>query len=187
MRKLLNLGAGPIHLDNIYDLECENSDFAQTESSQGWSLEKLRDFTKPLDDIESNTIDYIVAWHIWEHIPMHEADQVGKEWLRVLRPGGMLFIATPDLTKIARHIVDRDGPWSDWFICMVNVFGPYNGFVGDLHRWGNDFTTLGQKLNSLGYVNYQELDPNFLASHIGANNANKLGFAEYNIQAVAIK
>lgn len=185
--KGLNIGAGPVHLDNTHSIEWENSDFADTEPSKGWSLEKLRDFTKPMDDLEDNSIDYIVAWHIIEHVGLHENGAIVQEWKRVLKPGGKLFIACPDLTKIARHIVDRDGPWQDWFICMVNVFGPYNGYVGDYHKWGYDFQSLGKLLLENGYADYRELNSLQLADMIGMANAQKIGFADYNIQAVATK
>lgn len=190
MKKGLHIGAGPIHLDNNWDVEWENSDGAglvDTESSRSWQIEKVRDFMKPFDDIEDNSIDFIVFWHCVEHLGLSEKDSVVKEFLRILRPDGKLFIACPDVSKIAKHIVDRDGPWADWFICMVNVFGPYNGYVGDFHKWGYNFHELGKMLQDNGFSRYEELTPGYLANHIGADNANKLGFAEYNIQAVAIK
>jgi len=188
MRKGMNIGAGPIHLNNEYDIEWENSDFAQTESASGWRLEKLRDFTKPFDDVVDNSIDFIVFWHCVEHLGLHEKDGVLKEFLRILKPGGQLFIACPDISKIAEHVVNRDGPWQDWFICMVNIFGPYNGFVGDYHKWGYNFYELGKILSeTIGFSRYEELNPALLANYIGYNNANLLGFAEYNIQAMAVK
>lgn len=187
MRKGLNLGAGPIHLDSDSFCEWENSDFAQTESAQGWSLEKLRDFTKPFTDLEDNSIDFIVAWHIIEHVGLHENAAIIKEWNRVLKPGGSLFIACPDLSKIAKHIVDRDGPWQDWFICMVNVFGPYNGFVGDYHKWGYNVESLSKLLQENGFSSVDELKREELFQAIGVNNANKIGFADYNVQLEGVK
>src|SRR5882672_5677471 len=116
MRKGLNIGAGPVHLDSDSFCEWENSDGAETESSKSWKLEKFRDFTKPFADIEDNSIDFIIFWHCFEHLGLHQQDDVLKEFLRILKPNGELFIACPDLTRIARHIIDRDGPWADWFI-----------------------------------------------------------------------
>jgi predicted SAM-dependent methyltransferase len=190
MKKGLHIGAGPIHLDNLNGIEWENSDgaaIADTESSKSWQVERVRDFTLPFFDVADNSIDYIVFWHCVEHLNLSDKDNVLKEFLRMLTPGGRLFIACPDISKIARHIVDRDGPWQDWFICAVNIFGPYNGFVGDYHKWGYNFEELGKVMRALGYSEYTELSPGILATSIGAVNANKLGFAEYNIQAVAVK
>jgi predicted SAM-dependent methyltransferase len=187
MKKGLNIGAGPLRLESNTFCEWENSDGADTESAKSWRLEKIRDFTKPFEDIVDNSIDYIVFWHCVEHLGLHEKDGVLTEFLRMLKSGGKLFIACPDLTKIARHIIDRDGPWADWFICAVNVMGPYNGYVGDYHKWIYNFEELGKILRGLGYGDYQELTPQILADNIGIENANKLGFAEYNLQAQATK
>ena len=189
MRKLLNIGAGPIRLENFGDIECENSDFADTESAKGWKLDKLRDFTKPMNDLENDSIDYIVAWHILEHMGFPtERNEIIAEWKRVLKPGGKIFLACPDLSKIARHIIDRDGPWADWFICMVNVYGPYNGFIGDVHRWGYNEEEVGKLfVKEFGYTNCHTLDVGELVNNIGVDNANKMGIADYNVQVTITK
>lgn len=185
--KGLNLGCGPVILEGGTNIEWENSDFADTESSAGWQMTRKRDFTKRMDDIADGSIDFIVAWHIIEHVGLHERMEILKEWLRVLTPGGRLFIACPDLTKIARNLVNRQGPWADWFICMVNVFGPYNGYVGDYHKWGYDDAELRKVLIEAGFSRCDLLNPPKLANAIGGMNASRLGFADYNIQLEAFK
>lgn len=189
IKKLLNIGCGPVYLQSNNQIECENSDFADTDSAKGWKLDKLRDFTKPMDDIADESIDYIVAWHILEHMGFPtERDSILREWHRVLRRGGQIFLACPDLSKIARHIVDRDGPWSDWFICMVNVFGPYNGFIGDIHRWGyNEESVFKLFVDEHKFSECRTLDQNLLGYEIGVPNALKLGFADYNVQVKITK
>lgn len=187
MKKGLHIGAGPIYLIDDNDIEWENSDGADTESAQSWSLDKKRDFTKPFTDIVDNSVDYIVFWHCVEHLGLHEKDDVLREFLRMLKPQGEIFIACPDMTKIAQHIVDRDGAWQDWFICAVNVMGPYNGYVGDYHKWIYNLEELGKVMNNIGFVDYHELTIQELTNKIGIQNANKLGFADYNLQATAKK
>lgn len=190
MKKGLHIGAGPVHLDSDQYVEWENSDGAalsDTESSRSWTIEKVRDFTQPFDDILDNTIDCIVFWHCVEHLGLSEKDPVLKEFLRMLKFGGKLYIACPDVSKIARHIVDRDGPWQDWFICMVNIFGPYNGYIGDFHRWGYNEEELKRLVISLGFSQANTLSPQTLYQDIGMNNGAKMGFADYNIQLEVIK
>lgn len=187
MKHGLNIGCGPVYLNDAHDIAWENSDFAEGEVADSWKLDKRRDFTKPMDDIESNSIDVIVAWHIIEHVGLHERDNIIKEWFRVLKPGAQLLIACPDLTKIAKHIVDRDGPWADWFICMVNVFGPYNGYIGDYHKWGYDQNDLMTVLKHNGFSSSMPFDQSTVVSYVGIENATKLGFADYNVQLVATK
>jgi SAM-dependent methyltransferase len=50
------------------------------------------------------SVDFVIANHVIEHLP----DPIGalKEWYRVLRPGGILFLAVPD----KRVTFDRDRP-----------------------------------------------------------------------------
>lgn len=184
MKRGLNLGSGPIYLDSDFFIRWENSDFADSESAKGWKLDKRRDFTKPMNDIKDGSVDYIVAWHILEHMGFPtERDDVIREWYRVLRPGGRIFLACPDLKKIARHIVDGDEAWGDWFICMVNVYGPYNGFRGDIHRWGyNQEEIIKLFTKDHAFADCLELLPGMLSLCIGEKNALKLGFANYNAQ-----
>lgn len=180
----MNIGAGPVHLDSDENIRWENSDFAQSDSAKGWQLEKIRDFTKHMDDIADNSVDYIVAWHILEHMGFPiERNSIIQEWKRVLVPYGKVFLACPDVSKIAKHIVDRDGPWEDWFICMVNVYGPYNGFIGDVHRWGYNASEVAKLfMEEHGYSDARIMVDLSLVNQIGLNNARKLGCADYNVQ-----
>lgn len=174
----LNLGSGPCYLEGWI-----NTDIRKDMS---WDVDQYWDFTKRIP-LKDETVDMILAWHIVEHIPMQDLGGVFEDWFRVLKRGGKVFIGCPDMGKIAKHIVDRDGAWNEWYICMVNVFGPYNGSVGDLHRWGYNFDELGKKLNNAGFVGYRGLDRNTLFGIIGAQHSEKIGFADYNLQIMAEK
>lgn len=180
----MNIGAGPVHLDSDGTIQWENSDFAQTDSSKSWKLEKFRDFTKPMEDISNGSVDIIVAWHILEHMGFPtERNAIIQEWKRVLSLGGHILLACPDVSKIAKHIVDRDGPWQDWFICMVNTYGPYNGFIGDVHRWGyNDEEVKKLFVSEHGFREAHTIIPNDIYQLIGLPNGHKLGCADYNVQ-----
>ena len=54
--------------------------------------------------LKDGSEDFVIANHLMEHLP----DPIGalKEWYRVLRPGGILFLALPD----KRLIFDKDRP-----------------------------------------------------------------------------
>jgi len=54
--------------------------------------------------VEDNSEDFLIANHLMEHLP----DPIGalKEWHRVLKPGGILFLALPD----KRFTFDKDRP-----------------------------------------------------------------------------
>ncbi len=49
--------------------------------------------------------DVIRASHCLEHFPHSQVPEVLAEWLRVLKPGGLIQIAVPDFEKIAENYV----------------------------------------------------------------------------------
>lgn len=71
-----------------------------------------------------NSVDEIRASHILEHFTFADSQQALKEWTRVLKPGGRIRLAVPDLE--ARDKADPD----EWpFIVMGGQTGP-----DDIHR-----------------------------------------------------
>ena len=48
----------------------------------------------------------VLSSHTHEHLDDHEVEQGFAEVFRVLRPGGFLLMNVPDLTEIARMVVD---------------------------------------------------------------------------------
>ncbi|MFA5423837.1 MAG: methyltransferase domain-containing protein, partial [Phycisphaerae bacterium] len=67
----------------------------------------------PLSDYQTGTVDEVRASHILEHFPQAKIKDVLREWVRVLKPGGILKIAVPDFDKLANdylHKVPQDYP-----------------------------------------------------------------------------
>jgi predicted SAM-dependent methyltransferase len=66
------------------------------------------DITGPLP-VADDTVDWVYAEHLIEHVTL----QAGIAWLsevrRILRPGGLLRITTPDLKVYAESYVSHDG------------------------------------------------------------------------------
>jgi len=52
-----------------------------------------------------NSVDEIYASHILEHFPHAQTLDVLKDWVRVLKPGGVLKVAVPDFALIAKSYV----------------------------------------------------------------------------------
>lgn len=57
-------------------------------------------------DYPDNSADEIYASHILEHFGHNEVFNVVKEWVRVLKPNGILKIAVPDFEYIARNYLE---------------------------------------------------------------------------------
>ena len=49
---------------------------------------------------EDNTIDLIYASHVIEYFDREEVVNILKEWIRVLKPGGVLRLAVPNFKEI---------------------------------------------------------------------------------------
>lgn len=50
-----------------------------------------------LDSVEDSSVDFLIANHVIEH--MENPIQALLTWLRVVRPGGLLYLAVPDKRK----------------------------------------------------------------------------------------
>jgi predicted SAM-dependent methyltransferase len=51
------------------------------------------------------TFDEVHANHVLEHIRWEESDETLEEWIRILKPGGLLKLALPDLKTAAQKIL----------------------------------------------------------------------------------
>lgn len=79
----------------------------------GGGLQKIPGFTNvdrqlgqeafPLPAYADGSVDEIRASHILEHFGHREVPEVLKEWVRVLKPGGEIRIAVPDLDWLIQH------------------------------------------------------------------------------------
>lgn len=52
---------------------------------------------------ETGTVDYVYACHILEHFGRWETEAVLGEWVRVLKPGGLIRVSVPDFDAVVRH------------------------------------------------------------------------------------
>ena len=144
----------------------------------GPNVDYVWDASKRLP-FKDNTFDLIYASHVLEHIPWYKTEEVLKEWVRVLKPGGILEIWVPDGLKICKALVDyelsgtkeameRDG-WYKFnpeknFYLWVNgrLFTYGNGTGNPCHpNWHRALFTakyLKECLERAGLVDVRELD-----------------------------
>ena len=90
----LHIGAGPLHLPGWL-----NTDLI--------SGEVHLDLARPLP-LPSNAFAYAYAEHLIEHFAPAPGGRLLAELHRVLRPGGVLRLTTPDLQKIIAIYEDRN-------------------------------------------------------------------------------
>lgn len=121
------------------------------------------DVTRPLP-FPDRSFDYVFSEHQIEHILYPEGVFVLRECFRMLKPGGMLRIATPDLERIvglyAAEKSDTQQRYirfvTDSFIPETSDYNPCFVVNCDVRNWDHkfiyDFATLAQEMHRAGFV-----------------------------------
>ena len=112
--------------------------------------------------IGANTIDAVWSSHNLEHLQRHEVPLALGEFIRVLKPRGLLLLTLPDLQQVAQLIVDDQledqayqspsGPVTplDMIFGHTASLACGNRFMA--HRTGFTARSLHQALNEAGFV-----------------------------------
>jgi hypothetical protein len=124
----LNLGAGEVKIPGYKDVD--RKDGAEV---------------YPLDAADES-VDEIRASHVLEHFSHLEVPRVIADWVRALKPGGLLRIAVPDFETIARaYLAGKPIPTEGY------VMGGHID-ADDHHGAIFDFESLGDILRGAGLV-----------------------------------
>jgi predicted SAM-dependent methyltransferase len=112
-----------------------------------------------LSRFADNTFSEIYASHVVEHLDYkNELTATLKEWWRVLKPGGKIYISVPDLDVLAGLLLSKDKSTPDErFFVMRMIFG---GHVDkyDYHVVGLNEEFLTRFLKGAGYENILKVD-----------------------------
>jgi len=76
-------------------------------------------------DYPENSIDAIYSSHSIEHLPIRHARLALKNWIKILKLGGKLFLSVPDLEETMRKILDKDIPFPDKYFWYLHVLFGY--------------------------------------------------------------
>jgi predicted SAM-dependent methyltransferase len=120
-------------------------------------VDVVADIVEPLP-FDSASADALYASHLLEHVSTDDVPGVLAEWRRVLRPGGVLMIAVPDLEVIARMIVERPGwftpPHTPW---IGAIYGGQKD-AWDFHKTGFTAPWLAYCLDQAGFGDVRRVD-----------------------------
>ena len=103
---------------------------------------------------EKNSVDEIKAEGLIEHLPFIDEPKFFKEVVRVLKPGGLLYLSTVDFEKVIKQWLEAKDDWQDFYrndqeaILNQHWFGTYS--YGTDNRWGYLVATLFGSQNGDG-------------------------------------
>ena len=115
-------------------------------------------------DIASDSADAVAAIHVLEHFHAWEAEDVLREWRRILKPGGRLIIEVPSLDKVMAYVcgcLSRGIPVHN-FMLMHALYGNPEGKSPEMsHKWNYTEGMLGKLLESVGMREITFKTPNY--------------------------
>lgn len=131
----LNLGCGFKKLEGYINVDAEIC---------GTPPDVISDIRKL--DLPDNYADEILAVHLIEHINRWEVDDMLRDWIRVLKPGGWLIVECPNIMTACKAIVargERSTVMESTPETMWELYGsPYYKSEFMSHKWGYTPTSL---------------------------------------------
>jgi len=102
------------------------------------------DVTRPFP-FPDESIDYIYSEHLIEHIPYESGLRMLRECHRVLRPGGRIRIATPDLETLVTLYEPAGDEQQEYIAWVTDRFIPYAGSYSPCFVINNAFRNCGHQ------------------------------------------
>lgn len=125
----------------------------------------------------NNSVDLVRASHLIEHLTLEEAHNLCSDIYRVLKPGGVARISTPDARIIIRHYQNQDMSFFNQIQPPEYIQAPSEGeklsrilFSGDYqHRAVYDVDMLRSFLAQAGFQKVRQVSPGFSNSEAMRN------------------
>ena len=106
-----------------------------------------------LNEIKDDSIDLIYACHVLEHADYEESARALKRWYTVLKVGGVLRVAVPDMeAHFAHYFYHKD------LRALHSTFWGSQRHPYDYHKNGWDFQKLKEDLKSVGFSDIRRYD-----------------------------
>ena len=150
----LNLGCGHKLMPGFVNVDLANN----------WSdvePDVSADVTGPLP-FPDDYADEVHAYHLLEHLWRWKAPDCLREWIRVLKPGGLLVLEMPCFDKIAtivaHCIIDRSP--LDPRMTMWGLYGdPQYENEAMMHKWCYSYFELEELLGEVGMEDIKREQP----------------------------
>lgn len=160
----LHLGCGNNHLNGFINIDCRKLKEVDIVSD----LEELKQF-------KDGSADVIYSSHTLEHFSHRKTKKVLREWRRVLKKDGNLFLAVPDFKKfVIRFVLTRK---------IESIIDPLfggQGYETNYHYSTFTYRYLKQLLKEVGFVSVKKSKFKFLPDNFGDSSSH---WSSLNIEA----
>lgn len=138
----LNLGCGAKKMQGYVNIDISSS----------VTPDRVFDLSQPLD-YEDDSIDEIVSFQMFEHLPVDKVPDVLASWYRILKPGGRLIMELPDFDVCIRWYLEEGSDLS-----LRWIFGSQDR-MGQQHLWGWNKLRLYDALSKAGFEGVESTAP----------------------------
>ena len=152
----LHIGCGANYFKGWINID-NNSDHNIRKLDLNWDLRMPMPF-------EDGSIDFIYHEHFLEHLTVEQGRSAIKDFMRTLKPGGVMRIAMPDLEMCMKEYLNPD--WKNnpvlkkWGLGhvqtkaeLLNIY-----FRSWGHKWLYDSEELARRLKDAGCFNIKQCD-----------------------------
>ena len=106
-----------------------------------------------LEKFKDDSVDLIYACHVLEHADYNESEQALKRWFTILKKGGVLRLAVPDMeAHFAHYYYHKD------LRLLHSTFWGSQRHPYDYHKNGWDFKKLKEDLRTAGFSIIRKYD-----------------------------
>jgi predicted SAM-dependent methyltransferase len=107
---------------------------------------------------EDNSVDEILAIHVFEHFEYWEAEDIAREWFRVIRPGGVLIMEMPSFDKTVKLL--KDNTPKSLVYALLALYGDWKVKRPEMtHKWCWQPASLAKLLKKVGFSEVKLKDP----------------------------
>ena len=140
----LNLGCGKIKKKGYVNIDL--NDFP--------NVDRVMDIREL--DYEDNSVDEVRMNYVLEHLTYKDGRALLENIYRMLKKGGKLECACPDLEKCCKKWLEaKERKWTYW---LYNIYGAQR-WPGDVHQSGYTFEFLRNILLEIGFSEVIDISP----------------------------
>lgn len=150
----------------------------------------LLDLRRPIP-LPDNVIDLMYSEDFIEHLDRLEGSRLLNECYRILRPGGIMRLLTPNLRTLAKQYVDRSSNLLEWYSHRYGTTYFAEILNHGMRSWGHQFIydddMLAQELRIVGFKPQLQSLNQSISPILSGLDRNDTDEAEYRMYFECIK